>query len=129
MFNSSQIAGVCEHIRDCDVLYYIYILHLYVTNKLCIFFLLKKSKHICFHDTNNVTNIITYNINSYLFERHQKYGILITKFVIEYNWNRKKKLFWYYLYYYFRLLKLFLLFKYLTSHLYDDTDLYSCYTK
>jgi len=50
-----------------------------------IFFLFKKAKHICFYDTNNVTNIISYNINSYLFERHQKYGILITKFVIEYK--------------------------------------------
>jgi len=46
-----------------------------------IFFLLKKTKHICFHDTNNVTNITSYNINSYLFERHKKYGILITEFV------------------------------------------------
>jgi len=42
-----------------------------------IFFLLKKTKHIYFHDTNNVTNIISYNINSYLFERQQKYGIVI----------------------------------------------------
>jgi len=50
-----------------------------------IFFILKKTKHIRFHDTNNVTNIISYNINSYLFERHQKYGILITKFVTGYN--------------------------------------------
>ena len=42
-----------------------------------IFFLFKTTKHICFNDTNNVTNIISYNINSYLFERQQKYGIVI----------------------------------------------------
>jgi len=70
----------------CMCLYiYIYIAPLYC-NKLCISFSYsKKTKHICFHDTNNVTNIISYNINSYLFERHQKFDILITKFVIEYN--------------------------------------------
>ena len=45
-----------------------------------IFFLIKKTKHICFIDTNNVTYI-----NSYLFERHKKYGVIITIFVIEYN--------------------------------------------
>ena len=80
-----------------------------------IFSLFKKTKHICFSDTNNVINMISYNITSYLFERHQNYGILITKFVIEYNWNRKNQLFWYYLCYYFNILKLFLIFKYLTS--------------
>ena len=32
-------------------------------------------------------------MNSYLFEWHQKYDILITKFVIEYNWKRKNQLF------------------------------------
>ena len=46
--------------------------------------ILIKSK-IVVHDTTNVTNIISYNMNSYIFERHQKYGILITKFVIDYN--------------------------------------------
>jgi len=64
---------------------YIYILHLYIVTNYPYFFLIQKTKYICFHDTNSVTNIISYNINSYLFERHQKYGILITKFVIEYN--------------------------------------------
>jgi len=65
---------------------YIYFAPLYCNKQtMHIFFLFKKTKHICFHDTNNVTNIISYNINSYLFERHQKYGILITEFVIEYN--------------------------------------------
>ena len=67
-----------------------------------IFLWFKKTKHICFHDTNNVTNIILYNINFYLSKRHQKYDILIKKFVIEYNWNRKNQLFWYYLCYCFR---------------------------
>jgi len=47
-------------------------------------------KHIFFNDTNIVTNIISYNINFYIFEWHQKYGILKTEFVIEYNWKRKK---------------------------------------
>jgi len=72
----------------------IYILHIYtVTNYAYLFLIKKKIKHIFFNDTNNVTNIILYNINSYLFEWHKKYGILITKFVIEYNWNRKNQLF------------------------------------
>jgi len=60
---------------------YIYFAPLYC-NKLCIsscqkkktmliFFILKKIKYICFNDTNDVTNIISYNINSYLFEWHK----------------------------------------------------------
>jgi len=105
----------------------IYILHLYIVRNYVYFFLFKKIKHILFNDTNNVTNIISDNINSYLFEWHKKYGI-ITKFVIKYNWKRKNQLFWYYLCYCLSLLKLFLLFKYLTSLLYNDTNLYSCYT-
>ena len=66
----------------------IYILHLYIVTNYAYLFLIKKIKHIFFNDTNNITNIISYNINSlysYLFEWHEKYGILITKFVIEYN--------------------------------------------
>ena len=59
----------------------------------------------------------------------QKYDILTTKFVIDYNRKRKNQLFRYYLCYYLSLLKLFHLFKYLTSPLYEDTNLYSCYTK
>jgi len=47
----------------------IYILHLYiVTNYAYLFLIKKKTKHIFFNDANNVTNIILYNINSYLFE-------------------------------------------------------------
>jgi len=68
----------------------IYILHLYIVTNYAYLFLIKKTKHIFFNDTNNVTNIISYNINFYIFEWHQKYGILITEFVIEYNWKIKK---------------------------------------
>jgi len=68
----------------------IYILHIYVVTNYAYLFLIKKTKHIFFNYTNNVTNIISYNINSYRFESHQKYGILITKFIIEYNWKKKK---------------------------------------
>jgi len=47
----------------------IYILHLYiVTNYIYIFLIKKKTKHIFFNDTNNATNTISYNINSYVFE-------------------------------------------------------------
>ena len=70
-----------------------YILHIYIVTIYAYLFLIKKTKHIFFNDTNNVTNIISYNMNSYLFEWHQKYDILITKFVIEYNWKRKNQLF------------------------------------
>jgi len=60
----------------------IHILHICIVTNYAYLFLIKKTKHIFFNDTSNVTNIILYNINSYLFYWHSKYGNLITKFVI-----------------------------------------------
>ena len=46
----------------------IYILQIYIVTNYAYLFLIKKTKHIFFNDTSNVTNIISYNMNSYIFE-------------------------------------------------------------
>jgi len=45
----------------------IYILHIYIVTNYAYLFLIKKTKHIFFNNIKNVTNIISYNVNSYIF--------------------------------------------------------------
>jgi len=45
--------------KNHTIYIYIYILHLYIVTNYSYLFLIKKTKHIFFNDTNNVTNIIS----------------------------------------------------------------------